>query len=586
MVDLTIMDFGGRYPKKSKRLLPANFAQEALNVDLESGELRGYKSLVPVVTLKGKRDAKRGWRILEDGTSEPNYWITSEYAEAELVKSPLINDEFQRWFLFEPGQPPKVFTIEDIKNGTGPWELGLEQPKVPPTLSPFIVDETNIREVVYVYTLTTEWGEETAPSEPATVQVDDAGDVEISGFEVPPPPEGRDWQYINIYRSVTSGGAGELFWVAEIPWDATSYLDNASDAVVSLNRILDAQNFQPPPDGIYGARVHPSGAIVAFKGRDVYFSEPYRPHAWPSEYRVAVSDIIVGIEVFSQNVGVFTQGRPVGLYGATPAQIGILKYSYPEPCLAYGSIISSSDGAYYASHQGIVRMDTVGPAVVTKEVIPEGLWESEYLTPQLQAARYGTQYIALKGEAQWPSEAFVLDTTDARLALVDVYWDKPAIRSLQSDYYTGHVFAVGALGEDAVIYRWDDPFSEEIDYMWRSRQEVVAKPVNMGAVMVHLEPRVSEFLPADIAGPPFPEEYVNPTQTPNGKPVDKRKQVLVEIYADGKPDPVDVVWCSNREQVRLKSGHKSDTWELRITGQCRVYSVALTETGKGMSRAG
>ena len=58
---------------------------------------------------------------------------------------------------------------------------------------------------------------------------------------------------------------------------------------LALNSQLPEYN-DMPPSGLIGARVHPSGALVAFKDRQVYFSRPYLPHSWPEDWIVSLPD--------------------------------------------------------------------------------------------------------------------------------------------------------------------------------------------------------------------------------------------------------------------------------------------------------
>ena len=186
------------------------------------------------------------------------------------------------------------------------------------------------------------------------------------------------------------------------------------------------------------------------------------------------------------------------------------------------------------------------------------------------ATRYGTQYLGVKeGDVGW-----IIDNLDARIALTDFDTDNPEITTLEIDEYTGEVFAVGKVSgqdTDTIVYKWDDENSFEFRWQWKSKQEVIPRPVNMGAVMVHLEelgPGVPVYMP-DPGDQTWPDEYQN---------MDPRTQVLVELYCNDTLRWTGI--CENREQVRIDSGYKGDTWEVKVYGQVRVYSIALAETGR------
>ena len=564
MPDILVYDFGGRLPKRSKRLLPENYSQEANNVKLLSGELRGLHALSLVHEFPDATLPKSVWRVENTGEPKEDAWFSSQDPKAALVKSPLINDAFDRWFLFEDGQPAQVLTFTDIKNDTGPYALNFTHPTTPPTLVPTIFDAgAQLQTRVYVYTYVTEWGEESTPSAPQTVEVDEGGTVAISDFYVPAPTiEGRAFETLRIYRTVTGEESTSFFFLADLTWLDDLYVDSISSAIVALNETLTAANNEPAPDGLFGARIHPSGSTVAVKGRDIYFSKPYLPHAWPEEYRLSVADEIVGIEVFEQNTAIMTAGRPNLAYGATPENQGLLKFSFPEPCIAHGSIVGSPEGAYYASHQGLVLMTSIGPTNISRDIIGKEEWGNDYATPEMSCARYGTQYVGLES----PTEGFIIDNSDTRIALTDILAvGTQSFVSMTEDLYTGDVYLVA--GDD--VFLWDDPDAPEVDYMWKSKQQVIPKPVNQGMVQVHLEERTIEYVPPGGTLPgAYPAEYAN---------IDKLNEVLVEVWVNDVRKFVGP--CKNREQVRLPSGFKGDSWEFRITGQCRVYSIKLSETG-------
>ena len=283
---VTIADFGGKLPRRSKRLLPANYSQECVNAKLLSGELRGLRvpSLIHTFSDPPPEGIKRAWRIRPTGDPDTSYWYYSIYQEAEMVKGPLIDDAYDRWYLFEPGQPVMVITVDMLAAGDPPVPLALPQPTTPPTLTPTVSNSTNVRDVVYVYTWVTGWGEETAPSPPATVSVDDAGSVQVT-VTAPTPalsPAERDWAAIRIYRSITVGGVGGLFYVDEIVPPTVTYDDTLPDAEVSLNEQISSQNFNPPPESLASVRSRISSCIPAIGSGAADCATPRAAARFPS----------------------------------------------------------------------------------------------------------------------------------------------------------------------------------------------------------------------------------------------------------------------------------------------------------------
>lgn len=540
----------------------------------------------------------KAWKIRAQDPSETysdEIWVPGQFRESELVKCPLINDAHDRWYMFEPGEEVKVSTFPEMAAQFDAGQtitfsqLNFEHADVKPALSSSDEGADDSFERVYLYTYITEWGEESTASYPESILVPEGsppGDrTAVTALCMAPDLsdiEGREYTHIILYRTVDGQGTSTFYRCAEYDLQSSggwgtqvSIEDNEFSSITVLNDTLNSQDNEQPPSGLYGAKVHSSGAMVAFNGRDVYFSKPFLPHAWPAEYQKAVPDTIVGIEPYEQNIAVMTDGRPSVLYGSDPANIGLLKFSFPEPCVAYGSIVASPEGAYYASHQGLVLLTTVGPNNVTKALLSAEEWQSQYIddgagdiSVEMSAARYETQYIA----TQTGGAGFLIDNLDPRVALNDwdMYYSLPNISTLMNDMYTGQIYALSQ--SDRSIFLWDSYSANEMRYAWRSKQQVFPKPVNFGSLEVHLEPvQYPDDSSGDMGGV-WPDEIDN---------IDHGNEVLVEVYANDKR--VWVGGVGDRNPVRLVVGYKADTWEIAIYGECRVYSVAMTETGRGQS---
>jgi hypothetical protein len=567
MVAIIIQDFGGRLPRRAARLIPDNFAQIAENVKLIYGDLRGYNDFTLMNEFPTGTLPKRVWKVKNTAqTAEAWYGSTDPYAE--LIKSPIVNDSFDRYYLFQKSQPPKVLTFSDIEANAPAQPLAFTQPITPAVLTPVGGTGSIYSTRVYTYTYVTEWGEESRIAPVTAVEGrTDLTSITVTIIPGPPPPtiSGRSIQFIRIYRTVTGTQGGQLYYVDDVPYVASgiTYSDTNADLVVALNEPLNASDHDPPPTGIWGARIMSNGSIVAFKDRDIYFSIPYLPHAWPEDWRLTVPDLIVGLEVSGQNIMVMTQGSPVLLYGTYPDVMGMLKYSFPEPCIAYGSIVAAPEGVYYAAYSGLVLFTSTGTNNITNQMISRDMWKTEYLDFDTRAERMDTRYIASKTD----SKGYVIDGQEERIALVDlVGW--VTIGDISSDGFTGDTLAISF---DAV-YAFDNPEGIEIDYRWKSKQFVMAKPVNMGALMLHLEERETEWLPSTILNPAY--DY-----PPD---INKRTQMLVRVWADERLVFEQAV--SDREQCRLPSDFMATVWEIEVQGQCRVERIGLAETGRELAQ--
>lgn len=567
MTAIVIQDFGGRLPRRAARLVPENFAQVAENCKLVYGDLRGYNDFTLLHEFPTASLPKQVWKV-KNTAQTAEAWYGSPDPYATLIKSPIINDAFDRYYLFRKGQPPKILTFSDIVANSPGNDLAFSQPVTAPSLTPTGGSSTNLVTRVYTYTYVTNWGEESIIAPPTSINVkEDVTSVTVNITPGPPTPTiaGRSYQYIRIYRTVTGAVGGQFYYVTDVAYNAggVSYVDNKADVIIAYNEALGSSENDPVPTGIWGARSMGNGSIVAFKDRDIYFSVPFLPHAWPQEWRLTVPDLIVGLEVQGQNVMVMTQGSPVLLYGVYPDVMGMLKFSFPEPCISYGSIVPAPEGVYYASYNGLVLFTGTGTQNITNDIISRDMWKTGYLDFNTRAERLGTRYIASKTD----TKGYIIDGQEARIALVDLIgW--LTVGDISSDGFTSDILAISL---DAV-YAFDNPEGSEIDYRWKSKQFVLAQPANMGALMLHLEPRTTEWVPSGILNPGY-------TYPPD---IDKKTQMLVKVWADGRLVFNRAV--SDREQCRLPSNFVATVWEVEVQGQCRVERIGLAETGRELTQ--
>lgn len=97
-----------------------------------------------------------------------------------------------------------------------------------------------------------------------------------------------------------------------------------------------------------------NGVMVGFRDNEVYFSEPYLPHAWPARYRLTVDYPIVALGSFGTTIVVATEGRPFLITGSHPESMSQLELDLIEPCVSARSMASMGHGVVYASRNGLV----------------------------------------------------------------------------------------------------------------------------------------------------------------------------------------------------------------------------------------
>lgn len=242
---------------------------------------------------------------------------------------------------------------------------------------------------VYVNTLVNkEAGLETesAPS-PASADIDvypDQG-VTITGFTA--VPSGYTATHRRVYRSVD----GTYLFVVEIPIGQASVDDDLE--ADDLGEELPSLDWAMPPAGLKGLVNMPNGIMAGFVGRDLYFSVPYRPYAWPESYVQTVDYPIVGLGVLDTTLVVLTRGTPYFIQGSHPDSLVVVKTDIEQACVSKRSIVSIAGSVVYASPDGLVSVAPGGSKILTADRVTRAQWQG--LNPaSIHAFEHDLKYFA------------------------------------------------------------------------------------------------------------------------------------------------------------------------------------------------
>ena len=138
---------------------------------------------------------------------------------------------------------------------------------------------------------------------------------------------------------------------------------------------------------------------VGFKSNEIWFSEAYRPHAWPPGYVITTEFPIVGLGVCGQAIVVCTQGTPYIVNGVNPSAMALTKINLPEPCLHRGSIVSTDTTVLYTSQNGLIQIAQSGAGSnITEGWVSRERWQELTPTQHMRAIKHATSYFAFGGE--------------------------------------------------------------------------------------------------------------------------------------------------------------------------------------------
>jgi hypothetical protein len=583
MVATKLQRFGGMIPALDEQLLPENAAAYSQNAWVYSGRLAGMHVPTPVYTCASAATTKvfRFPNNFNDNILDST-WIEFENPDTDIIRAPVIGDTFERYYWASTSAAPQYNTAARMKAGSPAYLLGIPSPAAPTVSSTGGASELTVSRA-YVYTYVTAYGEEGPPSPPASLtgKTDDTWTITL-GTASTLDTTNRNLTHRRVYRTITSSnGVATYFLVVELPIATTSYDDTLSDTAVSGNSQLQSTSWTPPPSDLEGFSAMPNGMIAAWRENELWFCEPYRPHAWPASYVLAVEFPIVGLGVIGQTLVECTEGFPSAATGINPASVSLSKLSVYEPCLSRGSIVSAPEGVYYASQNGLVLVGGGTVRNITRELITKDKWQDLVSAATLRAVRLGTAYYAF-GAARvgsFESSAFeptVFAQSDFsgayRGLLVDPQNERIGFNALYSPIATTNVVSAVWSGEVFIIREgevyWlniaDQTPTHEV-FRWRSKIFQLGGKKNLAAMRVYFS------VPATS-----PE--LNPVRDTNlTQEVTADKYGVVRVFADERLVQTFELRSSG-ELIRMPSGFKAEFWQFEIAARVEITSVQISDT--------
>lgn len=575
MVAVSVKSFGGMIPAIDDRLLPDTAAALSQDAWTYAGTVFGFPEVKELHSLVNPA-AVTVYRIPELYENAAylygSTWLEFENPDTDVIRALVFDDEFDRYYWASSSGAPKYNTRARIENSDAEWLLGVPTPAsitVTPTGG---VGASTTR--AYGITRVSAYGEEGAmlASDATVGKVDDTWGITFPAVAASDDGGAGDDRYLthtNIYRTVVgTSGVATYFFVAQVAYSATSYNDTASDDTVAANAQLESQFWTPPPDDLEGWVVMSNGIVAGWRNTEVWFSEPYRPHAWPVSYVLTVEFPIVGLGVIGQTLVVCTSGYPVGMTGTHPAFMTSNSLNNLEPCISRGSIISAPEGVYYASLNGLVRVANGQAQNVTKDLVTRDRWQQLTRTTNFRAARLSNAYYAFGSvrpgvfeETAFDDEAFtqedfagaylgvMIDLDNPRVAFNMLTSDDP-MNDVMNDPWSGEIFLI----RDGKVHWLDqtDPASVLQPYVWKSKKFQTLSKKNIGAMKVYFE------IPDNI---------------------DVEDYGLIRVYADDV-EVYSRALVTPGELFRLPSGFKADYWQFQIEAQVKVLQVLMASTPK------
>jgi hypothetical protein len=635
MVAIKLENFGGEIPAMDDRLLPDQMAAEAFNTWLFSGRIEPMHALVPLYVPKDP--ACRSWFRLPKGNSGIDYmveswWLEFENQNVRVIRSPVAGQDDDGRYYWADGLAPKYMTGTMIEQSNAvakgawaattayavndgvtyggnnytallantnaqpdispsdwiitptPYLLGIPTPEVAPGVT-VAGGSTPVETRTYVYTWLSALGEEGPPSPPTTTNGNANGTWTVT---MAAPQAGdtanRNLTHTNIYRTVTSQqGVATYYFVAQVPIATLTYADSATGAVVVDNEQMTSLYFTPPPHDLQQLVSMPNGMVAGFRKNEVWFCEPYYPHAWPVPYVIAVPNDIVGLGVFNQSLIILCAGQPYSATGVDPSSMALAIIQPLEPCTSMLSIVNTPAGVLYSSPNGLITITPGGAVNFTLSTITKDQWPNllnlNSVAAGIVALGYYAYSIATPGVFQdsvtppdafnaFEQDAFQQKSTygtqtgiyqkldDKRIGLSVLQWSPiTEVQNIITDLFNGEM----TVKRDDTIYLFDLRQQPPLaNYTWRSKIITLNYIGNLGAAKAY---------------------WVT----------DSTRSSVFRVYAGsyediaktgGLPLRFEEAMTTPGQMFRLPSGFKALYWQFEVEGSLVVTSIHAASTAR------
>lgn len=373
MTSIVIDQFGGLSPRTDAQKLPPHGATSTLDVRLHSGALRGWRKPASMASpVFVPTDTQTIY--YDPGSGKWFAWS----ADVDIVPGPVADLEAARRYYYTGDSVPKKTDSVMAEDGTGAYpqtwlNMGVPAPLTAPTASNDGVGTGTEEDHVYVFTYVSTFSgisEEGAPSPPLTVSGWQPGDTITLTWTDTVPTTNYNITARRIYRS---NGSDYLFVkeqsVTGAPTTTTDALLNAA-----LGESLSTLTYDEPPDDLVGLIPMPNGFLAGFVGNQVYFSEAYQPHAWPSAYSQTVAEQIVALVPVAQGCYVLTEGSPYFMTGVSPDSMTSERINKYAPCLSKKSIATDGNGVMFASYNGVAYLIGGDCKTMTEQLFTQEEW--------------------------------------------------------------------------------------------------------------------------------------------------------------------------------------------------------------------
>lgn len=570
MAVIKLAGFSGEQPRITPRMLPDTAAQQAVNARLDDGALTPIRKPVFSDDIDDT-DAQTIYRFGDDWLSWPDV----------VNAAPGPVDDTRLYYTGDG--VPKM-----LKDGTE-YALALAAPTGALTATLGGSGSGDVVTRIYTYTWVTDFGEESAPAAASNaIDWKPGNTVTLSGFGA--TPAGRNIARQRIYRSQTGQNGTGFYLIAERTAATSDFSDTV--AVDAFQESLPSIGWDPPPDDLSGLIALDNGMMAAFTGRQLCFSEPWRPHAWPEAYRLTTDSDIVGLGYVGGVLFILTVAQPYLATGATPDTMQMQKTEANLPCVNARGIVDMGFALAYPSNDGIVLAYPSGQiGLATFDLFARDTWRKLGPSTLIGCQHQGRYAAFLAPPADGDAQVLLIALGEQQ------FLSRANARATAAFYDVERSALYYVPFGTAEVWRIDDPNGSRRDLYWRSKVFALSAASNFGAIRIDADAALDgdetaldaayrqavidanaallasgsvggEVGALSVGEVPVGGDLLTPVPNPSGR-------ISVGVYADGVR--VATVERTNKA-ARLPSGFKARSWEIDVSGDLSVSQIVLATT--------
>jgi len=472
------------------------------------------------------------------------------------------------------------------------YPLAVPAPSTAPTATEDTGGSGDPQSRAYVYTFVTDFGEESEPSPVSnTIEWLPGEDPVLSGIE--DAPAGRNITKQRFYRTQSGSVGTDFYFIAERDASDDPFTDDV--APNAFAEPLPSRYWNAPPDDLAGLTAMPNGMMAAFRGKQLYFCEPFRPHAWPEIYVLTVDFPIVALAAAGTTLWVLTQGYPYRVVGTTPGSMVSEKVEANLPCVSARGVVDLGHAIAWPSTDGLAAARGAGVGLVTENIFAPRDWlrlnPGTMRSGQINGRWIGA-YDGLNAQGVAISGSLILDIASQSFLIRSALQS----RAWYFDLATGFLYFIPPDAPE--VQQFDPEGGDRTNYYWRSKSFVLARPESMGCILIEsgagvtqseIDARIAEIeeiieanedmLESGSVGGELAGEAIGVT-TLGGDllfPIPPAAGTTVSVCVYAAEELLASVETLGTP-VRLPGGHTARIWHVDVFGDITIDQITLART--------